>query len=929
VILGLGVSLVPGVMNWTATGIHIEVSEFIDESVYQVGMRPIDYEEAGGYDSLLAAEEIYESHPWVRRVDRMVSSVCIVDGPFQRTDEYPFNQDQYYTQGYKDARIILADDETLQRWNPIFSWRGDLRVGTNETVVSETFIDYLELATGRRVQIGDIIDIDIVLGAHGRYPNMRGNRRHSVFNLTIVGVYDLTSGTSVFTNAFTSLSRILVDPFAGAQPVLGVMDSMIVNIDDIPNDVIEEMTTRSFFSVASLIQASPEGLLVDGESDVPEKLLSLLDMIGEPEGLVTWGVQEATNLENHINTYLQSRLIVVLALPALFISLVIMVNASETSVLKRKGEASLLRTKGASYNQVLTSYIWESVILFIAALILGLSLSMFFGALTGATRGVLVVDTQEFIQFANMLVIHPLGIVIAIVIGSSLPITYMMQIGRLIEVEELMLLPEDISNEIETREQLGRLGFLILILIATTLALPYIVAPNGLVGVGEILVLTVLLYISAFFGARFARQFLASVTSKLSFLLGEKSIYLARSLSKRRGRIIPLLVILTLILSSTTMMIVELDGFHRNLNLEMDYAIGADIRIEIDDASVNMHDSFRHIRGIIETMPVLEVQAQVGDNQFYLEGVNPDQYSRIGHFRDDSFSSNSTEAMLDTLQSVPHGLILSDYYGLLWNKTIGENLTVTYFRPEIALTEFTIIGFMKSAPGFGIASTDELEYGSVASGFGFQKARGGFALANFDFLQARLNASYVDLFLGSVLAGTNLDSLASTLSANFDAEVYAPGYSNPREISRSVDLYLRGFESLVSISIVLLSIMGIFAIITLLSAAVGERFQEYAVLRAVGAKEGQIVSLVFQEFAGVVVAALAISLVIGTAMGVTLSSLAFGISPMWSALLHPPAIPINSLLMISAIELVILMIACFIPAKQALQDDPSRTLRNL
>ncbi|MCK5150890.1 MAG: ABC transporter permease, partial [Candidatus Thorarchaeota archaeon] len=556
VILGLGVSLVPGVMTWTATGIHIEVSEFIEETVYQVGMKPIDYEEAGGYDSLLAAEEIYQSHPWVRRVDRMISSICIVDGPYQQTDDYPFNQDLYYVQGFKDARVILADAEMVERWRPIFSWRGDLRVGTNETVVSETYIDYLEIATGRRVQIGDVIDIDIVLGAHGRYPAMRGNRRHSVFNLTIVGVYDLTAGTSVFSNAFTGLSRILVDPFALPQPVLGVMDSMIINLDDIPGEVIEEMTTRSFFSVASLIQASPEGLLAEGENNIPERLLSMLDMIGEPEGLVSWGATEASNLETHINTYLQSRLLVVLSLPALFISLVIMVNAAESSVLKRKGEASLLRTKGASFNQILTSYIWESVILFIFALTLGLSLSVFFGMLIGATRGVLIFDAQDFILFSNMLVIHPLGIIIAGIIGLTLPITYMMQIGRLIEVDELTLLSEDLSSEIETRKQLGRMGMIILILIISTLLLPYIVPPAGLIGVAEVLLLTILLYISAFFGARFARQLLASITGKLSFLLGEKSIYLARSLSKRRGRMVPLLVILTLILSSTTMMIV-------------------------------------------------------------------------------------------------------------------------------------------------------------------------------------------------------------------------------------------------------------------------------------------------------------------------------------------------------------------------------------
>ncbi|MDF1540397.1 MAG: hypothetical protein P1Q69_15995, partial [Candidatus Thorarchaeota archaeon] len=187
-ILGLGISLVPGVMNWTATGIHIEVTEFIDETVYQVGMKPI-VSGTDLYESFLLAEQVYANHPWIRQIDRILSTVCIVDGWKQDTDWYPFNQPLYYVDGFKDALVILSDAELMERWKPLFNWRGDFRVSSNETVVSETFIDYLELATGRRVDIGDVIDIDIVLGAHGPFPNMVGNRRHGVLNMTIVGVY--------------------------------------------------------------------------------------------------------------------------------------------------------------------------------------------------------------------------------------------------------------------------------------------------------------------------------------------------------------------------------------------------------------------------------------------------------------------------------------------------------------------------------------------------------------------------------------------------------------------------------------------------------------------------------------------------------------------------------------------------------------------
>ncbi len=928
-ILGLGISLIPGVMNWTATGIHIELTEFIDETVYQVGMKPVDYGEAGGYRSFLEAEQYFVGHPWVRRIDRILSTVCIVNGWQQDTDSYPLNQPLYYVDGFKDARVILSDPEMIEIWKPLFKWRGDFRVSSNETVVSKTFIDYLELTNGRRVDIGDVIDIDIVLGAHGLFPNMEGNRRYPMLNLTIVGVYELVAGTRVFSNAFISLERKLVDPFAYPQPVLGVMDSIIVSSENIPTEVIDELTTRSFFSVSSLIQANPEGLLAEGESNIPANLMSMMDVIGEPEGLESWGLQEVENLESHINTYLQSRLLILLTFPVLFISLVLMVNAAEASVLRRKNESSLLRTKGASFNQIMSSYLWESLVLFVAAITLGLLLSVFFSSVIGSTKGIFIFDYAEFAYFSSMFVIHPLGIAIAIIVGLSLPITYLLQIGRFIDTDELIIQKEVLAESIETRENLGRLGIVILLLVSSVLIMPYLIPPIGLVGVAEILILTVLLYISAFYGARLSRQSLAMIAVRLSFLLGEKSLYLSRSLGRRKGRLLPLLVILTLILSSTNMLLIEFDGFHHNLDLEVDYAIGADLRIEIDNGTLDLVESFKHIPSVVETMPVIELQAQVGESQFFLEGVRPEQYSRIGHFREDSFSTNSSERILSLLESVPNGVILSEYYGHLWNKSLGDEIGISYFRPEIGFLDFVIIGFMESAPGFGMSSTEELPFGSIASGFGFQIGRGGFALANFDFLRNQSSLAEINLFLGKLLTGTNLDILSSTLHANFNAEVYAPSYSNPREISRSVDLYLSGFESVVSISVVLLGLMGIFAILTLLSAAVRERAKEYGLLKAVGARNDQVVSLVFQEFAGVVIAAMAVSLVIGAALGMTLSILAFGISPMWSTLPHPPYLPLLSLLILSIVELVVLSIACLIPARQALSESPSEALRNL
>lgn len=929
IILALGVSLVPSVMHWTSTGIRIETNDFVHDTVYQVGMKPIDYESEGGYDELLNAERIYSNHPWVKRIDRIMSTICIVDGHLQNTDNYPFNQDLYYLTGYKDARVVVTNESTLQQWEPLFEYEGQFQISANEAVVGTFFIEYLELATGRRVEIGDTISIDIVLGAHGRYPTMEGNRRFTMGNLTIAGIFELAAGTSVFGNSFTSLRRKLVDPWAMPQPVLGVFDSIIVSTANIPDDVIEEITTRSFFSVSSLIQADADELMKVGESQIPENLMSLMDIIGEPPGLDVWGVQEVENLRVLIETYQQSRIIILLAFPSLFIAIIIMVNASETAVMRRKAEASLLRVKGASYNQILTSYIWESIILFSITITLSLLLSVFFSILMGASEGVLMFSQIEILHFWNMFVLNYLGILMAVIIALALPITYLLQIGRLIEVDELILHSETSLDTIQMSENVGKLGLFLTLIISAILLMPYIISPFGFGGIFQILALTILLYIMAQYGARFARQVLASVSEGLNFLLGEKSLYMTQSLRKRKGKLIPLLVILTIVLTTSNMMYVQLEGFSHNLHMEVDYSIGADIRLETRNLSIYLNESLRHLPGIIESMAVIELEAKVGDHSFYLEAVDPAKYLRIGHFHDDSFASNTSEVILDRLEDTPRGIVISEYYASLWNKTIGDNISITYLRPYLSQITFKIIGFVNSAPAFGVASTEGRSTGSVSSGFGFQVGKGGFALVNFDFIQSATGLTTTDLFLASVLSTQDMDSLISSLELNFDLNAYSSVTSNPREISYEVDLFLGGFESLTAFSILLLGFMGMFSIITLLTAAVNSRAQEYAILRAVGARKNQVTSLVIQEFAGAVLTAMFISLVLGIALGITLTTLSMGISPLWISSIYFPFVPFLHLSALVMLELVLLLSACIIPARRAGESNPVDLLRNL
>jgi len=323
------------------------------------------------------------------------------------------------------------------------------------------------------------------------------------------------------------------------------------------------------------------------------------------------------------------------------------------------------------------------------------------------------------------------------------------------------------------------------------------------------------------------------------------------------------------------------------------------------------------------------LDAQVGDRSFYLEAIDPNSYLRIGHFREDSFIANSAEDALQALESNPRGIIISENYAHLWNKTVGDNITMAYYRPQLSQIELEIVGYVRSAPGFGLAYTEDRSRSSLTSGFGFQVSKGGFALVNYNFIQSLTGIIYTDLFLARVISTQDMPSLVTALEMNYEASVYTPQTTTPREISREIDLFMSGFESLTAISILLLGAMGVFSILTLLSSAVNSRMQEYAILRAVGARRSQVTSLVFQEFAGAVLTAMAISLVLGIVLGISLATISLGISPLWISSMYSPYVPIVPLSLLIMIELGLLLGSCLIPARRAVESNTANLLRNL
>ncbi|MFW9968032.1 MAG: FtsX-like permease family protein [Candidatus Thorarchaeota archaeon] len=933
VVLAIGIALPTTVFVWADTGTTMVVHNYFEEATYQMSLR---LKSSALYDWTILGEILASAsnHPLTEYAHRVISTVGVLSN---ETLPYWGSYDIYglnYLYGVKDCRAIFVENYLLANWSQEFDFQGKFSLEPGEILVSQGFIDYTNEVHGIQLRIGDQIDIDLI--THEQRNSGRNQRSELIVspveNLTIAGIYQAKLARSQLIDAFPSISRKNWDPLAlDNDLVLGVDDSVMILSEDVTESLAEEIGVFGYFKFEILIRASESALLQGGAINIGDNLVKFKTQFEEtyPTYQVS-GLRDIWRVESAINTFLQSQILTVVAFPVLIMSLMLTVFTSETSVSRRKGEISALRSKGASFNQVFATFMWESLFLGFIGLALGIGMSFVLGPLIGSSTNLFMFDFNLYGQFAENLSISPLALIIAIAIAMYLPAAYLLHVARRIDVSEV---GQPISEQAEEGAEMGsiwRYAVGLGVVLSALMVLPMIVSPSGTVAVGQILISTLLLFVASYLGSRTMRLVTAKLSGSTNFLLGEKSLYLSQSLRKRKGQFIPLLVILTITLTTTTMMLVQTASFEATMQNELAYSIGADMRIESDPKPLNFNETLRHYPGVIASTPVIETWAQVGTTRFFLEAVDALDYMRIGTFSEQSFVGNDSTSVLTALDAQPNGIVISKFYSELWNKTIGNSILV-YFGGEngTRIVSFMIVGLVLSAPGFGVASTEGFAGASFASQFGFQVGQGGFALVNLRFISEVGSLYMSKLTFVDATCYTDVQPMIVSLQQEKNLNVYTPQTFDVNTQSISIRLFLSGIQGLTTISYLLCTAMGLSAIALFLGSAVLERRSEYALFRALGGTQRQVISMVFGEFAGSVVAAISISVILGFFFGYAMSVLTFGISPFTPVLPEVLAYPFLMMLVTIAAESAVMLASCYIPAKRAGAVNPATALRNL
>ncbi|MHA2395983.1 MAG: FtsX-like permease family protein [Candidatus Thorarchaeota archaeon] len=933
-VLAISVAIPTTVFAWTNTGARLAVEQYFDENAYQFSIQ--NDEGAVGHSNLIAAQNLVLSSPFAEYAHITPTTVGILrmDNITPEWDRYRIDEPNY-EYGIKDCRVIVVNNDILKVWSNELQITGNSTLRSGEIMVSQRFIDYAEevlngpLNASVDLGIGSEIGMDILRTYYypqeGRPFDPLLLNRLIVRNLTIVGIYDITR-LSVIIESFLDMTRGNY-VIGTTSSVLGITDSILILDEDIGAESVQTITEEGFFSPVEFIRGSIDGLVQGGVTAAAQNLLNLKTQIEESDvNLNVHGFENIDGLQTHIETYQASQVLIILAIPIMIMSLMLTIFTSETSVVQRKGEISALRAKGASFNQIFSAVIGESVILSILGSLAGIGFSVLAAPLMGSSTGLLTFDPVLYNEFLAKMIIPFEALTLAATIAFFLPAAYLLHVARRIDVAEIgqptMRLTYEIPEEVNIWYfVLGLAGVLSVLLIV-----PVLFNPVGQIAFIEILIATSILFIASYLGSRAMRLVTARASESMHWLLGEKKLYLTQSLRRRKGQFIPLLVILTLTLTTTTMMLIQTASFEDTIENEALYALGCDVRIELPDHALNWTDTIEGYDGVVGATPLIETLSYIGSDAFYLEGLDIGAYSEMGPFKPSSFVGSSPEEILAELSTTENGIIISMYHMDLWNVTIGDTLSIRVI--DNIESDFEIVGFMRSAPGFGLASNLDIRGVSFGAHFDFQPGRGGFALVNIDHLSTVTGFNTSEVFFVETTSIADASELIEDVSAIPYSTVF-----NKDNIEFGSDttagLFLAGLEGLTMISFIMCASMAIASIALFLGSAVAEREPEYALFRAIGGTKKQVVSLVFGEFAGSVLAAVLTSFGLGILFGYTMTLLTFGISSVWPILPKVLTFPLFVMILTVTLELVAMIVACYFPARRAGNTNPAEVLRNM
>jgi ABC-type lipoprotein release transport system permease subunit len=377
---------------------------------------------------------------------------------------------------------------------------------------------------------------------------------------------------------------------------------------------------------------------------------------------------------------------------------------------------------------------------------------------------------------------------------------------------------------------------------------------------------------------------------------------------------------------------VEAQTVDNNAHRQIDYFIGADLRVESEWVPSSRVSEIAAVPGVAEATALVRAYAVIGSTQLGLIGIDHEAYPVIGHWDLSSMLGGDPGTVFSRFDDDPYSIIFPATFAEQLGLIVGDSINMfVYDRSSVLVDDrvFPIAGLGHSAPGLGYFDLeDPARPPDTTSGFEFQESV-AFALVHLSYLQS-FNITSSQLFFASLEPNIDVDQVQQDIMAlGFPTAVHSPATFSLEAAYPDGYLFNRGVISILSIGFLACLSISIIALTLFVGVIVAERQTEYAIMRAVGGTRRQIVAIVVGEFIGLILASFIASVLLGSIFSWLLMNVLLNLFP-FPYVIPFIIIPPWLLLLFMLVTVIAAMtVGTYIPARRAGRTNVGRVLRNL
>ncbi len=736
---------------------------------------------------------------------------------------------------------FFANDSLIAETIINMDFKGSTNLTGNSIILSE------QLARDMAIDIGDVIrDVNLTQIIYG---DVNDFKRGSLSNLTLIGTYD----------AVGLDDEIVVSE----NPFYGQIIYMNYDLLFHPNMTQLETSMRNTgnFYVATKLDVSK--FSVSDPATFSKEIDRFINQIAKNSGKDIVGTNEIedTLILFSIYSVFISILYVVLALPVIILSIYLLNFGLEMSLEERRRLISIKKVQGANSKQIFAELRNDTLLLLILGSVLGYMGGIFSAWIISSATGFMNIQIGNFNSLVNYIRFDLSSYLIPLSMISVLLIAVTYKKGR-------SFIETAVTDGV-TRRELKKMSFYkknkidVLLFILSLSGVALVITKQLKIKTNLSIFMEVLIFIFTPFmfwigGASVGSRVVKIVPLKLEGTFLKLQVFrdvkrIIKSGLKRRGDIdrLALIIILTLSIAALATIQGNTEEFQAASNIE--WKVGADWQVTFNNPGV-YHSNISDINGLSDSIGINSMQVRslsssitVVAYENHKEYQNMKDRDPVLKWQDNNFNTHTPVDALKALEDNPNGIFVTSDHLFSLDANIGDLIEI-----KISLANSTTYE-SKSINNIGILGTVSHLPGGISN-----------AMMISEDLMQRFNALQLGLdentFIGKNMNSStyfalsdngdnisdkeidqikniidNIDTISSQLS--FEKEI--------REINTNSNGF--GISGLLSLNFIISLIASIVSAFSFSAILMERRRQEFAILRAIGAKKSHIYKLALGE----------------------------------------------------------------------------------